>query len=110
VARTVRVRLSVYLGATIEVEGRDWIKPAASADVIFESEDPSELPTDAELREKWEWLWDRQVLPQADTLIQAIMERRRAVPSPVTPDGRDTVGPGAGATVLKGGEPEGERY
>lgn len=63
-----RLRIGVDLGMSIQVQGVDWLKPTVRAELDFD-----EVPDEDELKEKWKWLWDSQVGPQGDELIDLLM-------------------------------------
>lgn len=64
-AEIKEVRLNVYLGATIQVEGMNWAKPSVSADVKFDG-----MPTPDQLEKAWHFLWEDQVGPQIETFVE----------------------------------------
>lgn len=74
-----RVRIGISLGATLNVDGQDWIKPSLYCDVLFD-----EMPDEEELRERWDWLLETQIVPQSEALVQMILEKRGLVPNEST--------------------------
>lgn len=67
------LKIGVQVGSTIQVQGVgqswDFLKPSVWAEIQFD-----DTPTEEELKEKWEWLWEKQVAPQADQIIGLMIE------------------------------------
>lgn len=68
----MRVKLHCELGMSIQVEGVDWVKPVVFAEASFD-----DVPSDAELEQKWDWLWTTQVAPQAEQLLDMLKAEMR---------------------------------
>jgi len=73
-----KLRIGVDVGMSIQVMGVDWVKPAVRAEIDFD-----EIPTDKEAEERWAYLWDKQLQPQVDKLLDLMQDelRRRLGPA-----------------------------
>ena len=75
------VRIVVRLNATLEVGdaygGSAWAKPGIEASVGWDGK-----PTDEQIEREWRWLWDTQVNPQFQGLIDILKEESRKLPEP----------------------------
>ena len=80
------VRLVMSLGATLTIDDINWAKPYVSADVVFEG-----VPDAKSVDKAWDWLWDKQIAPQADELIALIKERIEVLPATGPPPTRAAV-------------------
>jgi hypothetical protein len=62
-----RIRIGVSVGMTIRVgmgDSFDFVKPHVHAEVDFD-----EIPSDEELDERWRWIWETQIAPQSEQLL-----------------------------------------
>ena len=50
----------------------DFVKPTVWADLTFE-----EIPTEQELKEKWRFLWEDQIGPQYDQLLELMVNESK---------------------------------
>jgi hypothetical protein len=66
----MKVRIGVQLGMTIQVMGVDYVKPSAWAEVDFE-----DIPSEEELKKKWSWLWEQQIGPQAEEMLDMMTQK-----------------------------------
>lgn len=86
----MRIRIGVQVGATIQVKNGpmgdyDFLKPSAWAEMELSNEDLLNYEEagilDETIKEKWNYLWEDQVAPQAEQLIDMMMKEasRRGV-------------------------------
>lgn len=82
-----KLRIAVGVGMTVSIrsggESTDWLKPTVRAELSFD-----EVPDENELRDKWRWLWESQVGPQSDELIDLLVRElsKRGVPAERAPE------------------------
>jgi len=70
-----RLRIGVDVGVTVQVAPGpgesfgDWLKPRVHAQLDFDG-----VPNSEVLGESWEWMWNNQVGPQSEELLD-LMQR-----------------------------------
>jgi hypothetical protein len=73
-AEIKEVRIRVSLGATLQVDGVNWAKPAFTEEIAFD-----DLPDDKQLEEAYEWLMD-QVEWGGDQMAQILRDKLKEFP------------------------------
>lgn len=66
------VRIGVSLGMTIQVKGVDYVKPSVWAECDFD-----EMPSDELIKERFSWLWEKQIAPQAEEMLELMTKKTR---------------------------------
>lgn len=67
------LKIGVQVSATIQMRSGpmsdfDFMKPTVWAELKFEN-----VPTEEELKQQWAWLWESQVAPQAEALLDLMV-------------------------------------
>lgn len=94
------LKLGIDVGYTIKVGDWDFTKPTVHAEIGWD-----DIPTETEARERWRWLWDAQIGPQSeellDFLVQQLTKRLGDYREPTLPDkaGRPAPPPPADGSV-----------
>lgn len=80
-----RLKIGITVGYTIKVGDWDFAKPTVTSEIQF---DP--WPDEKTTRERWRWLWDTQIGPQSeellDFLVQELTKRLGDYHNPSLPD------------------------
>lgn len=64
------LKIGIEVGYTIKVGDWDFAKPTVLAELKFD-----EVPDEKTAREKWGWLWDTQIGPQSEQLLDFLVQQ-----------------------------------
>ena len=68
-ADITKVQIETYVGSTIQVQSGpynnfDFFKPSAAVKIEFDG-----IPSEEEIRKAWDWMWEEQVVRQAEEML-----------------------------------------